>query len=201
MAHTRALRTTLGALSCAAVIAVAAATPAVAATTDTTCSPPALSQPFAAFGDRNFYALAPGGTFDDPAGGGWTLSGGASIVATTQPDRTVSGVLDLPSKAKAVSPIMCITADYPKARMWVRNLKGSEGVFFYVSYIVNGTWTSPKNTGQFHGDHSAWTLSNPMNVQPSSTPGWQQVRFTFIAGGSTSRFQVNDFWVDPRLRT
>jgi hypothetical protein len=95
---------------------------------------------------------------------------------------------------------MCITSDYPIARPWVRNLVGSEGVFFYVSYNTDGTWTSPKNTGQFHGSQKAWTLSNPMNVQPSNTPGWQRVRFTFIAGGNTSRFQVNDFWVDPRMR-
>ena len=93
---------------------------------------------------------------------------------------------------------MCITKDFPIARLRVRNIKGSEGVFFYVSYNNAGTWTSPKNTGQFHGAQSAWTLSNPMNVQPSNVAGWQQVRFSFIAGGKTSRFQVDDFWVDPR---
>jgi hypothetical protein len=93
---------------------------------------------------------------------------------------------------------MCITSAYPTARLHVRNLKGAEGVFFYVSYYQNGTWTSPKNTGQFHGDHADWTLSNPMNVQPLKTSGWQQVRFTFVAGGTTSHFQADDFWVDPR---
>jgi hypothetical protein len=39
-----------------------------------------------------------------------------------------------------------------------------------------------------------------MNIQPSNRPGWQQVRFTFLAGGTKSRFQVNDFWVDPSRR-
>ncbi len=190
---------------CGATVAVGlAASPALAATAavtaDPACSTPALSQPFAGLRDSRFYTMAPGGTFEDPTGSGWQLSGGARIVQTTQPDGTVAGVLDLPSKATAVSPVMCITSDYPTARLWVRNLVGSEGVFFYVSYNTNGTWTSPKNTGQFHGDHKAWTLSNPMNVQPSSSPGWQQVRFTVIAGGNTSRFQVNDFWVDPRMR-
>jgi hypothetical protein len=195
----RALRRAFGALSTGAVALGLAATPAVA---DTAASCPAavFSQPFAAYKDFNYYTLVPGGTFDDSAGGGWQLSNGAGIVDTTQPDGTVDGVLDLPSHAKAVSPVLCITSDYPTARLWVRNLRGSEGVFFYVSYYINGAWTAPKNTGQFHGDHAAWTLSNPMNVQPSNLPGWQQVRFTFIAGGNTSRFQVNDFWVDPRMR-
>ena len=190
---------------CGATVAVGlAASPALAATTvvtaDSACSTPALYQPFAGLKDPRLYTLAPGGTFDDPTGDGWQLSGGARIVQTTQPDGTVAGVLDLPSKATAVSPAMCITSDYPTARLWVRNLVGSEGVFFHVSYNTNGTWTSPKNTGQFHGNQTAWTLSSPMNVQPSNTVGWQQVRFTFIAGGNTSRFQVNDFWVDPRMR-
>jgi hypothetical protein len=195
-----ALRRALAALCSTTLALGAAATPALADTTyDGGCSAPALSQPFTAFNDQNWYTLAPGGSFDD-LDGGWQLSGGASIVSTVQPDGSAGGVLDLPSKAQAVSPVLCITSDYPTSRLWVRNLKGSEGVFFYVSYFVNGKWTSPKNTGQFHGDHSAWTLSNPMNVQPSKVAGWQQVRFTFIAGGNTSRFQVNDFWVDPRMR-
>jgi hypothetical protein len=198
------LRRALGTLCAAAAAVGLAASPALADTTAFTagaaCSTPTFYQPFTALNDGGFYTLAPGGTFDDPTGGGWQLTGGARIVQTTQPDGTVAGVLDLPSKSKAVSPVMCITSDYPTARLWVRNLVGSEGVFFYVSYDTNGTWTSPKNTGQFHGDHTAWTLSNPMNVQPSNAFGWQQVRFTFIAGGNTSRFQVNDFWVDPRMR-
>jgi hypothetical protein len=157
------------------------------------CAANAVSQPFAAFKDDNYYALAPGGSFDSAAG--WDLSGGASLVST---DR--GGVLDMPSKAQATSPVMCITSDYPKARMWVRDLVGSEGVYFYVSYYVNGAWTTPKNTGQVHGDKTSWTLPGAVNVQPAKTTGWQQVRFTFVAGGTTSHFQVDDFWVDPRAR-
>jgi hypothetical protein len=200
MTTSRILRRALGALCVAATATGIAAAPALADTAaDPACTTPALSTPFTAFGDSRLYTLAPGGTFDDPDAG-WGLSGGASIVQTTQPDGTVAGVLDLPSKGRAVSPVVCITPDFPTARLWVRNLVGSEGVFFYVSYNVNGIWTSPKNTGQFHGDKSVWTLSNPMNVQPLSLVGWQRVRFTFVAGGNTSRFQVNDFWIDPRMR-
>jgi hypothetical protein len=160
------------------------------------CAAQPFTQALAAFRDKNYYTLAPGGDFEP--GTGWQLSGGASVVQTTEQDGSTGGVLDMPSKAQATSPVMCITSDYPTARLEVRNLVGGEGVFFYVSYYVNGAWTTPKNTGQFHGDHADWTLSNPMNIQPGKTAGWQQVRFTFVAGGNTSRFQVDDFWVDPR---
>ncbi|MGG7379567.1 hypothetical protein ACQ7B2_12690, partial [Escherichia coli] len=77
---------------------------------------------------------------------------------------------------------------------------GSEGIFFYVSQLGTSTWNTPKNTGQFHGSGTAWTLSNPLNVQPSSLPGWNIARFTFIPGGKTSRFQMYNFYVDPRMR-
>src|SRR5690348_11253139 len=172
------IRALSAALCSAAVVAAIAGAPARAATLDTSCTAPsnALSQPFAQIGDSHWYTLAPGGDYN--AAAGWTLSGGAALVTTAQQDGTTGGVLDLPSTATAVSPVMCITSDYPTSRLWVRNIKGSEGVFVYVSYYVNGKWTNPKNTGQFHGDHSAWTLSNPTNVQPSGVSGWQPVRFT-----------------------
>lgn len=108
-------------------------------------------------------------------------------------------MLDLPSGAQATSPPLCITSDYPRSRLFVRNVSGGEGVSFYV-YLRNGEWTAPKNTGRFHGDKSDWTLSGGMNIQPSNKPGWQQARFTFVARGTKSHFQVDDFWVDPKMR-
>jgi hypothetical protein len=186
------------------IAASLAAVPALGATATgpptptASCRAPTLSQPFLNLGDSHYYTLAPGGAFADPSGGGWTFSGGAKIVKSVQPDGTIGNVLNLPSKAVAVSPVMCITSSYPRARLSVRNVVGSEGVFFYVSYADGGRWTTPKNTGHFNGQKTAWTLSNPLNIQPDHVAGWQQVRFTFIAGGTTSDFQVKNFWVDPR---
>jgi hypothetical protein len=196
-AGTALLASGLLALGVAPAFAATATAPAPAAPLSK-CTAEDGSQLFTAFKDYKFYVLAPGGDFEDASG--WELTRGANVTQAIQPDGSVGGVLDLPSKAQATSPVMCITSDYPIARLWVRNLAGSEGVFFYVSYLKNGVWAKPKNTGQFHGDKQAWRLSNPMNVQPSNSPGWQQVRFTFVAGGTKSRFQVNDFWVDPRRR-
>ena len=186
------------------IVVSLAAVPALGAsatgppTPTASCPAPTVSQPFLNLKDKNYYTLAPGGDFANPSGGGWTLSGGAKIVQTTQPDGTTGYALDLPSKAVAVSPVMCVTSAYPTARLSVRNVVGSEGVSFNVSYANGSSWTTPKNTGQFHGQHNAWTLSNPLNIQPGKAAGWQQVRFTFIAGGTTSDFQVKNFWVDPR---
>jgi hypothetical protein len=192
------------ALGLGVLIATAAGASAHAATVTTTpidtswCPSPLLSQPFASFKDDGFYTLMPGESADGFNGTGWQLSGGAEIVTTTLADGTVGQVLNLPSGSEAVSPPMCVSSDYPTARTMVRDVKGSEGVFFYVGYEGTNTWTNPRNTGQVHGQQTAWSLSDPVNVQPSNTSGWQPVRFTLEAGGKTSDFQVYNFYVDPR---
>jgi hypothetical protein len=186
------------------VAVLSAAAPANAATTSTLdtsmCSNPLLSQPFLASGDSNWYTLMPGESADNFYGGGWQLSGGAKITTTTLGDSSVGSVLDLPSGSKAVSPVICVTSSYPTARTMVRNVKGSEGVFFYVSYEGTSTWNTPKNTGQVHGSNTAWTLATPVNLQPYNVSGWQPMRITLIPGGTTSDFQIYNLYVDPRMR-
>jgi hypothetical protein len=174
---------------------------ASAATLDTSmCTSPSLTQAFLGWGDQRYYAPLPGETTSSFNGTGWTLSGGAKIVTTTLPSGATSTVLDLPSKSKAVSPTICVTSAYPVARGWVRDLKGSEGVFFYVSYAGTNTWTSPKNTGQIHGSGTSWGLVTPVNLQPYNTSGWQPMKITLVGGGTTSEFQVSNLQVDPRMR-
>lgn len=194
-------------LAIAVGAAVAALVPAAAATAQVTstadCTDPAISQPFLSYKDTSWYFLAPGGDFSTPAAvadAGWQLSGGASIVSTTKPDGTTGYVLDLPSKATAVTPVMCVTKDDPLARMFVRDVVGGEGVQFFVSYAGTPTWTKPKSTGQVHGGAMQWQAIAPVNLQPYSVSGWQLVTFTFVAGGTTSRFQISDVWVDPKMR-
>jgi hypothetical protein len=190
-------------LALGGLIAAFAAPPAQAATTsiDTSaCSNPLLSQPFLSARDSNWYTLTPGETAGNFDGAGWTLSGGAKIVTTALANGSTASVLDLPSGSKAVSPTICVTSDYPTARAIVRNVVGSEGVFFYVSYAGTNTWTTPKNTGQIHGANTAWTLVTPVNVQPYNTPGWQPMRITLIPGGKTSDFQLYNLYIDPHAR-
>ncbi len=185
------------------VVAALFAVPAqaVAASVDTSaCTTPEFSQPFLPFHDSNWYSLMPGQSVDNFDGNGWSLSGGAKIVTTTLADGSTGSVLDLPSGSKAVSPTICVTSDYPSARTFVRDVKGSEGVFFSVSYEGTKTWDSPRQTGQVHGNGTDWTPSDRANLQPSHSPGWQPVRITLIPGGKTSEFQIYNFYVDPRMR-
>jgi hypothetical protein len=181
------------------LIAAATAGSAQAAVDTSACETPEYVQPFLFAKDSNWYTLLPGETAGSFGGEGWELSGGARVVTTTLADGSTSQVLDLPSGSKAVSPVICVTSEYPTARAMVRDVKGSEGVFFYVEYEGTSTWGHPKNTGQVHGAGTAWTAVTPVNMQPYNTAGWQPMRITLIPGGKTSDFQVYDLYVDPRM--
>src|SRR6476660_2170689 len=195
------LRTAVAA--CAAVLAVGAV-PAKAATSPaketSQCKEPVLTQPLKWASDSNYYFLAPGQTPNNFEGAGWTLSGGASIKSTTVLGGSTGKVLDLPSGSKAVSPPICITNEYPIARTMVRNVTGAEGVYLNVSYEGTGTENKPKNTGQFHGNKTEWTLSGNMNLQPENVTGWQVVRLTLVPGGTKSDFQTYNLYIDPYVR-
>lgn len=170
------------------------------------CANPPLTQPFLAWGDSNWYALAPGETADAFGGAGWTLTGGAKIVTTTLQDGTTGSVLDLPRGSKAVSPTVCLTSAYPTARMMIRNVSGSNGgsVGFSVSYTGTSTANSPLQTGSFNTTGSAgvargWFLSAPADLDPSTSPGWQLMKITLTADGP-KEFQAYNLYLDPMMR-
>jgi hypothetical protein len=196
----------LAVIGLGAAIAAAGAAPAQAASgnmsaVDTSsCSTPAMSQPFQSWGDSNWYTLAQGQTSAGFNGSGWTLTGGAHVVPTTLANGSTATVLDLPSGSQAVSPAICVASDYPTARTMVRNVVGAEGVQFAVSYAGTKTATAPKTTGQIHGQGTAWTLSQTANMQPYNVTGWQLVNITLTPGGTHSDFQVYNLYVDPKMR-
>jgi hypothetical protein len=188
-------RLALAAGTALVVAAIGAASAGAEITSTSACANPALTQPFLSSNDSNLYMLVPGQDSSGFNGSGWTLSGGAKVLGSGG-----RNVLDLSSGSKAVSPTVCVTTEYPRARMMIRNVVGAEGVSFYVSYANTASWNQPKNTGQIHGQGSALTLSDPVNLQPPSASGWQLARFTLVPGGKSSDFQVSEFWVDPFAR-
>src|SRR2546430_6712765 len=159
---------------------------AAATASSVSCPVLPVSQPFLSWGDGNWYGLVRGQTPTQFVGTGWTLTGGARIVTTTRANGSTSSVLDLPSGSTAVSPTICVSSSYPKARMMVRDVVGTQGVFVSVSY----PGTIPLATGQVHGYGSAWALSTAFPIHSAPITGWQPARFTLVAGGTTSRFQV-----------
>jgi hypothetical protein len=175
-------------------------TTGVTAVNTAACTNPPLGQPFTWAGDANWYTLPPGQSPDQFSGAGWALGAGAKIVTTKLRDGQTGTVLDLPSGAYAVSPYVCVTTAYPTARALVRDVRGSEGIQFTVSYKGSVSGLLPADTAQIRGGQGSWILSSPLSVQPGINSGWQIVRFGFQASGIASEFQLYDFFVDPRMK-
>lgn len=164
------------------------------------CPGQTFSQPFEGYGDSNWYTLVEGSEFNGGAEG-WELSGGAEVVEGVRPDGSIGGVLELPSGAVAVSPAVCVTLDYPKARTWVDAVDGGGGVTVELVYPEQAEGVA---TGRLSDkSESNWTLSRQFNVKPQLAGGQEGVRevsFVYANNTKSSDFHVWGLFVDPRMR-
>jgi hypothetical protein len=180
------------------------AAPAGAALISTgACSDAKLTQPFARWGDQSTYELAPGGDFEGSLAG-WTLSGGATRVAGSEPFGVTGAVgsysLALGAGASAQSPYVCVNAGYPTFRLFARNTGLLSTVLVQVVYkTALGTVALPLGTVALSGQ---WQPTLPMLtgsvVAGLVTGGTAQaaLRFTALTGSS----RIDDVFIDPRMR-
>jgi hypothetical protein len=186
------------------VPALVSGAPAQAALISTgTCDTSALTQPFTSWGDASPYKLIPGGSFD--AGSpGWTLRGGARVVAGSEPygasGSAGNSSLYLPAGATAQSPFTCVNYAYPTFRFFARNDSLLSAVLVQVVYNapLAGQVAIPVGVVALS---SNWQPTMPM-LTASAVPGLLDggmtpvaVRFTALLGGS----HVDDVFVDPRM--
>ena len=165
------------------------------------CPGQTFSQPFEAFGDSDWYTLVEGSEFNGGAEG-WDLRNGAQVVDGTRPDGSSGGVLDLPSGAIAISPVVCVTLQYPTARTWVESVGGNGGVTVGVYY--SGARPAAHAVGRLNAkDGNGWTLSRPFNIKPQLTgsqEGVREVRFIYVNTTRASDLHIWGLYVDPRMR-
>ncbi len=167
------------------------------------CDNAALTQPFQAWGDSELYKPAPGGFFQ--AGqAGWTLGGGASIVAGGEPwnvsHSAAPASLRLTSGASAQSPFTCVDAAYPTFRFFGRTAGPASAVLVSVVYDepLLGQVAVPVGVDALS---SAWAPSAPMLTASAVTAALADgttgvaLRFTELTGTS----QIDDVYVDPRM--
>jgi hypothetical protein len=195
-------RTLVAALS----VAAAAAAPAQAGLlvqSAPSCAAQAVSQPFAQWGDRASYTLAPGGAFES-GGPTWKLSG-ASVVSGNESfyvrSRSDTRSLKLPPGASATSPTMCVGLEHPTLRLFARNDRLlvstlTVEVLFETSLglqasapvgvvLPSGKW---KPTPRF------LVLANLLPLLPGDhTPVAFRVRSV-----GTGTWWIDDFYVDPK---
>jgi hypothetical protein len=184
--------------------ATSGAQASAAAVTTTPCSSAALSEPFAAWGDTNSYELLPGSNFAGSLAG-WTLSGGAKVVAGGEPF-VVNGTagtasLDLPAGASVQSPSTCVDAAYPTFRFFARNDTAKSTLLVQVVYDLPSVGVVVVPVGVVAAS-SAWAPTSAMPTGaalPSALEGGTagvELRFTELTGTS----QIDDVFIDPRCK-
>lgn len=167
------------------------ATPAVGLNT---CALPGLSQPFAPWLDYASYELVPGGDFESST---WSLTGGAQLVAGSEP-YAVTGTLGasslaLPAGSSAQSPPTCVDTTHPSVRFFVSG-KGSVAV-----NVVDGSTVVPAGVVIAGGDWAPTpVMLTSAPVLAASSGGSTQVSVAFTGLSGSPR--VDDVFVDPWSR-
>lgn len=181
---TRAAFCAAGALAASAALAVPAHAASLVTTTE--CPAPQVTQPFAEWGDSNWYKRVDGGGFD-AATAGWTLTGGATVA---------DGTLSLPAGSSVVSAPVCVGHDEPTMRFFGA---GQGALQVSVQFqLLAGLWiTLPigRDTG------AAWKPSPVIHMLANYLPApgdYTNVRFVFAP--STGAWEIDDVYVDPRSR-
>src|SRR5207247_5722427 len=131
--------------------------------------PSATSTPFTTWSDYAYYAFAPDGGFES-GGSGWSLGGGARVVAGNESFYVHSKMdevsLSLPVGASATSPPMCISLFSSKMRFVTRGSSDSKvkvqivyrgllsslvGIFDGGSISPSGSWNASPALGMWGG--------------------------------------------------
>lgn len=159
-----------------------------------TCQLSALSQPFAPWLDYAQYELAPGGDFESSI---WSLTGGATLVAGSEPYAATgtlgSSSLSLPAGSSAQSPPVCVDATYPSIRFFIAG-NGSVAV-----NLVDGSSVVPVGVVVAAGDWEPTpvVLTNSA-VLGASSGGAAQV--SLVLTGVSGSPRIDDVFVDPWSR-
>ena len=192
------------AVAAAATALATMAGPAMASGPAGGCPGGALSNPFAQWGDNADYQLAPEGDVES-GGASWSTTGGADAAEGNQTavvlDPSDHQSMRLPSGSSASTQPMCLGAEHPSFRFFVKRSGGSALSRLLVEVVARDSrgrqWPLPSRLVAGSG---SWA---PTGVLPTRIELLARFfgdtvdvsfRFTPVAGGSWS---VDDVFVDP----
>jgi hypothetical protein len=187
---------------------VAPTAQAAPSATDARCAGQAFTQTFRPWNDRGSYTLSPGADMEGDLAG-WTLAGGAGLVADNEPFR-VGGPLDalslaLPEDSSATSAPICVGINYPFARLFARNTGSSRtSLKVEVLYLNAGGHVMRSQTLAYLRGYSTWApttrISLGIGLTGSGTGAAAAIAFRFTPRGTGGHWQIDDLYVDPYAR-
>jgi hypothetical protein len=169
------------------------------------CSDEPVSKPFARWGDRADYVLAPGGAFESGSPH-WRLAG-AGVVAGNESfyvhDTADRRSLRLDSGDSATSPAMCVGLEHPTLRLFARSSRPLLSALSVEVIVETSVGSSVSVPVGLIPPSSSWrptpvylVVANLLPLLPNEhTP--VAFRFRALGGGS---WWIDDFYVDPKRR-
>jgi hypothetical protein len=158
------------------------------------CTPSAVSQPFARWLDFAHYELVPGGAFESSS---WSLERGAARVAGSEPYAATGTLglysLSLPAGSVARSPLTCVNATYPSMRFFIWG-SGSVAVS-----VMAGSTVIPAGVAVAGG---SWAPTPVMltNAAVLSAASGGSAQVTVVLTGLSGNPRVDDVFMDPWSR-
>lgn len=174
-----------------------------------TCPTQVIEQPFLAFDDARDYVLAPGGSFEDPALTGWSLTGGAAVAPGNEPFNLRSAQdgssLKLPAGASATSPPACIDLNWPTLR-FVGLQEAAKDAKLDVEVLYPDTedggelkWHKAKTLKASAKD--GWHATKDVKLSPDrggKLPGGRPVALRFTNDSDHGTWRIDNLYIDPR---
>jgi hypothetical protein len=167
-------------------------------------------QPFYAWGDQEWYGLAPGSNF--PTSGkpsGWTFSGKTAVVAGGNTYRPWSNSYSLyvPSGSSVTTPAFCVDQYSPWSRVFVNTTtanpaytNGLKVELIYTDAKTNKSATKTMATLQQRSGSSPseqFALIDSTVSPKWNTNGQATVKYKFTAVNNTS-WRIDDLFIDPK---
>ena len=108
----------------------------------------------------------------------------------------------------AITPPVCVTLQYPTARVYTGAVEGQENVAVAVAYPNSSTQRRvavipTEASGESSAEAPTWKLSEAFEIRPElggTTEGTRKVRFIFKGQSGSGDAQVYGLNVDPWMR-
>jgi hypothetical protein len=162
------------------------------------------SSVFAPWNDKRSYTLIHDGGFENAADG-WTLDGGAAVAEGNE-SAQVGGPADhqslaLPAGSSATSPAVCVEKHANVFRLFART-DGSRKARLRVDVLYSNGRRAKRS---LIGSGEAWAPSRKLGVALGRAKGkgkltTANVSLRFTPVGEPANWQIDDVYLDPRLR-
>jgi hypothetical protein len=192
------LTTALGLLALAAPAGASAKPAALAAPGTCGTGTPVFSR----WSDTSNYVAALGGDLESGSTG-WTLSGGAAVVAGGDPfglgGAPSAKALSLPAGSSATSPSSCIAADTPAFRLLARN-QGTASAKLRVEVVFGPAGKKESLVAGEITAGSAWAPSPVLTLALKKAGTATGAQFRFTPRDTAGRWSIDAIYVDPIQR-